>query len=124
MVSDDEAAVREVHSRYFEALGAGDMQRVAEQFAYPAVFKGFLEDVVLAQNAQALIATYRDLIAAAPKAARSELHSTDVVKLRPGVFTLTMHYTQFSANDEVVHEGRAVYLIKGGADGFKICGVF
>lgn len=48
--TDDEAKVREVHSQYFQALGSGDMERLAENFTFPAAFKGFLDDVAIATD--------------------------------------------------------------------------
>jgi hypothetical protein len=121
---DDETKVREVHSRYFEALGSGDMERLAESFTFPAAFKGFLEDVVIATDRQSLIATYEKLIAAAPKAARSEVRATDVSYLRPDVYMLTMSYGQYGEDDALIHEGRAMYFVKRVNDDFKLFAVF
>jgi len=121
--ADDEAEVREAHSRYFQALGSGDMDALAENFTFPAAFKGFLEDVVIATDKESLLATYQRLIAAAPKATRTELRGTDVSYLRPGVYMLTMSYEQYGADDTLIHEGRAVYFIKRVNDVFKLFAV-
>jgi len=122
--AEDEAKVREAHNRYFQALGSGDMDALAESFTFPAAFKGFLEDVVIAPDKGSLIATYEKLIAAAPKATRTEVHSLDVSYVRPGVYSLTMSYEQFGADDAPIHEGRAVYFLKSVNDDFKLFAVF
>lgn len=120
----DEAKVREVHSQYFQALGSGDMDALAENFTFPATFKGFLEDVVIATDKESLLATYESLIAAAPKASRTELRGTDVGYLRPGVYMLTMSYEQYGTDDTLIHEGRAIYFMKRVNDDFKLFAVF
>jgi hypothetical protein len=111
-LADDEEKVRQAHSRYFEALGSGSMDTLAENFTFPAAFKGFLDDVVIATDEESLLATYQRLIAAAPKATRTELDATEVSSLRPNVYMLTMSYRQFGADDELIHEGQAVYFMK------------
>jgi hypothetical protein len=121
---DDEAKVREAHSRYFQALGSGDMDALAENFTFPAAFKGFVEDVLLATDKESLITTYEKLIAAAPKASRTEIRATDVSYLRPGVYMLTMSYEQYGADDALIHEGRAMYFMKRVNDDFKLFAVF
>ena len=121
---EDETKVRAVHSRYFEALNSGDMERLAENLTFPAAFKGFLEDVVIATDTQSLIATYEKLIAAAPSAARSEIRGTDVSYLRPGVYMLTMSYAQYGEDDALIHEGRAMYFMKRVDNNFKLFAVF
>jgi hypothetical protein len=121
---EDEAAVRLAHGRYFQALGSGNMDGLAENFVFPAVFKGFLADTVIATDKAALLATYEKLIAAAPKATRTELKGQDVSYLRPDVYMLTMDYKQYGANDSLIHEGRAVYFMKREGDAFKLFAVF
>lgn len=109
---EDDAHVRALHERYLQALGQGDMAAVATLFAYPAVLKGFLDDVVVATDAAALQSAYDRLIAAAPKAQRTDLKGTEVSSLRPGVRMLTMTYRQYDASDQLLHEGQAVYFMK------------
>ena len=123
-VSDDEAKVRDVHNQYFQALGSGNMDTLAENFTFPAVFKGFLEDVVIATDKESLLATYEKLIAAAPNATRTELRETEVSFLRPGVYMLTMSYEQYGVDDALIHEGRAIYFMKRVNDEFKLFAVF
>jgi len=65
--AEDETKVRTAHGQYFQALGSGDMDALAENFVFPAVFKGFLEDAVIATDKNSLLATYQKLIAAAPR---------------------------------------------------------
>jgi hypothetical protein len=122
--AEDEAKVREVHNQYFQALGSGDMEAVADNFTFPSAFKGFLEDVTIAADKASLIATYERLIAAAPKAARSEIRGIDVDYLRTGVYMLTMTYEQYGADDALIHEGRAVYFMKRVGDEYKLFAVF
>ncbi len=119
----EEAKVRARHEQYFQALGSADMDALAENFTFPAAFKGFLDDVVLANDKASLIATYEKLIAAAPKATRTELDALDVGYVRPGVYMLTMSYRQY-ADDAMIHEGRAVYFVKKIGDDFKLFAVF
>ena len=122
--TDDEAKVREAHNQYFQALGSGDMDALADNFTFPAAFKGFLEDVVIATDKDSLIATYEKLIAAAPKASRTEVRGLDVSYVRPGVYSLTMSYEQYGADDALIHEGRAIYFLKSVNDDFKLFAVF
>ena len=122
--ADDEARVRERHDQYFQALGSGDMDALAENFTFPAAFKGFLDDVAIATDKESLIATYQRLIAAAPKATRTEIRGTDVGYVRPGVYTLTMSYQQYGADDALIHEGQAIYFVKRVDDNFKLFAVF
>jgi hypothetical protein len=121
--AEDEAAVRLAHGRYFESLGSGNMNGLAENFVFPAVFKGFLEDPVIATDKTSLLATYEKLIAAAPKGTRTELVGQDVSYLRPDVYMLTMDYKQYGADDSLIHEGRAVYFMKRVGDTFKLFAV-
>mgnify|MGYP001811648039 FL=1 len=120
----DEASVRAVHDAYFQALGSGDMDALAKQFTFPAAFKGFLDDVAIATDKDDLVATYEKLIAAAPKAARSNIHSVDFATLRPNVYMLTMNYEQFGPDDTLIHEGKAMYFVKKQADDYKLFAVF
>jgi hypothetical protein len=122
--TDDEARVREIHGLYFQALGSGDMDALAECFTFPAAFKGFLEDVVIATDKESLITTYKRLIAAAPKASRTEIRGMDVSYLRPGVYMLTMSYEQYATDDALIHEGRASYFMKRVNGDFKVFAVF
>lgn len=121
--AEDEAAVRLAHGQYFQALGSGNMDGLAQNFVFPAVFKGFLEDPVVATDKASLLATYEKLIAVAPKATRTELVGQDVSYLRPDVYMLTMNYRQFGVNDSLIHEGRAVYFMKRVGDAFKLFAV-
>ena len=123
LTSDEEQQVKEVHASYMAALGKGDFAGVAEQFTFPAVFKGFLDDVVIATDAATLASTYERLIAAAPHAARTDVSSLDVGILRPGVYSLTMTYEQFDASDTSIHAGSAVYLLKRTGDELKLFAV-
>lgn len=47
--------IKAVHASYVAALGTGDLAAVAEQFTFPAAFKGFLDDVVIATDAIAVV---------------------------------------------------------------------
>lgn len=123
-LADDEAKVRAAHGRYFEALGSGDMDALADNFTFPAAFKGFLEDVVIANDKASLVASYEKLIAAAPKASRTEVLGMDVSYVRPGVYMLAMTYEQYGADDTLIHEGRAMYFMKSVGDDFKLFAVF
>ena len=123
-LADDEAKVREAHGQYFQALGSGDMNMLAESFTFPASFKGFLEDVVIATDAESLIATYERLIAAAPNATRTQVNGLDVGYLRPGVYMLSMSYEQFGEDDALIHKGQAIYFMKKVNDEFKLFAVF
>ena len=79
---------------------------------------------MLANDASALAATYERLIAAAPKAASTEVESLEANALRPGVYTLTMTYEQFDAQGATIHAGSAVYLMQRVDGALKLCGVF
>ncbi len=124
LTNEEDEQIKAVHGRYMAALGQGDMAAVAEQFTFPAVFKGFLEDVAVATDAASLASTYERLIAAAPHAARTDLQALQTGYLRPGVYSLTMTYEQFDGDDQLIHSGSAVYLVKRVGDELKIFGVF
>ena len=121
---DEETLVRQLHDRYFASLRNGDMDALADQFVFPAAFKGFLDDVVIAEDKPSLLATYEQLIAAAPKASSTELRGRHISRLRPGVYMLTMSYIQKGAEGELIHEGQAVYFAKRVRDSFKLFAVF
>ncbi|MGI9327810.1 MAG: hypothetical protein ACR2PZ_21510 [Pseudomonadales bacterium] len=120
----DAAQVRSVHDQYLQALGAGDMDTVAELFTFPAAFKGFLDDVILATDKASLLAAYEQLIAVAPTATRMELLDVEVNYIRPQVYELAMIYEQYGAEDALIHSGRAVYFMKPVDGAFKIFAVF
>jgi hypothetical protein len=123
LTETEEEQLKAVHARYMSALSQGDFSAVAEQFTFPAVLKGFLEDITVVTDARSLASAYEHLIAAAPKAARTDVKTLQPAYLRPGVFSLTMHYEQFDADDVSIHSGSAVYLLKGISDELKIFGV-
>ena len=109
---EDKAKAEQLHSEYMQALSAGDMESVAALFTFPAVFKGFLEDVIVAEDARQVPGAYAKLIAVAPKAARMQLLGIDVSMVRPQVLMLTMTYEQFGADDKRIHSGQALYFMK------------
>ncbi len=123
LTSAEEKQIKVVHASYMATLGTGDLAAVAEQFTFPAVFKGFLDDVVIATDATSLASIYERLIAAAPRAARTNVNSLEAGTLRPGVYSLTMTYEQFDADDNLIHAGSAVYLLKHTGDGLKLFAV-
>ena len=124
LTPEQEAKVRAHHSAYFEVLGGGDLNALAEVFTFPAVLKGFLEDVVVATDATSLAAHYEALIAAAPKATRTEAREVTVALVRPNVYMATFAYAQFDANDQLVHTGKAIYFMKEVDGAMKLFAVF
>ena len=123
LTTAEEEQVKAVHARYMAALGSGDFTAVAEQFTFPAVFKGFLDDVATATDAASLASTYERLIAAAPNAARTEVRGLEASIMRPGVYSLTMTYEQFDEEGGSIHTGSAVYLMKRAGDELKLFAV-
>ena len=123
LTNDDEANARDLHTQYMDALGQGDMDTVADLFAFRAVCKGFLEDLLVATDKASLLSTHTKLIAVAPKAHRTELLGIDVSYVRPQVFMLTMNYKQYGADDTVIHNGQALYFMKPVAETLKIFAV-
>ena len=123
LTTDKEQQVKAVHASYMAALGQGDFAAVARQFTFPAVFKGFLDDVVIATDATSLASIYERLIAAAPKATRTDVSSLEAGILRPEVYSLTMTYEQFDADDKLIHAGSAVYLLKPAGGELKLFAV-
>jgi hypothetical protein len=115
--ADDKSKAEQVYREYFEALGRGDMDAVADRFTFPAAFKGFLDDVITVADKAALLAAYGRLIAAAPKAHHSRIVRVAVSDVRPGIFMLTAEYEQFDAQDALVYAGKAVYFFKRLEDG-------
>ncbi len=93
------------------------METVADQFTFPAAFKGFLDDIITVQDRASLADAYKRLIAAAPKAHHSKLGRVEVSDVRPGVYMLTAEYEQFDAQDALVYAGKAVYFFKRLDDG-------
>lgn len=122
-LADDERRVEQVYRAYFQALGSGDMNALAEKFTFPSVFKGFLDDVTIATDKASLLSTYRSLIAAAPKAAHSKLGNIEVASVRPGVYMLTVDYEQYGADQTLVYAGKAVYFMKRLNDDFRLFAV-
>lgn len=118
--AEDEAKIKEAHSRYYQALGSRDMDALAENFTFPAAFKGFLDNVVLATDKKSLAATFDMLIAATPEAERTEIRSMEADYVRPNTYMLTMTYAQYGTDDALVHEGRAIYFMKRVDDEFKL----
>ena len=123
LTPDEEQQIKAVHANYMAALGRGDFEAMAEQFTFPAVFKGFLDDVAVATDAASLTSAYTNLIAAAPQAARTEVSHLQTGILRPGVYSLTMTYEQFDSNDQCIHAGNAVYLMQQAEGELKLFGV-
>ena len=123
LTNEDEANARALHTQYMDALGQGDMDAVADLFAFPAVCKGFLEDILVATDKASLLSTYAKLIAVAPKAHRIEHLGIDVSYVRPQVLMLTMKYKQYGADDAVIHNGQALYFMKPVDETLKIFAV-
>ena len=123
LTPEEDESVKAVHARYMAALGSGDLAALAEHFTFPAVFKGFLEDATIVTDADSLASTYENLIAAAPKAARTDVSSLEAGMLRPGVYSLTMTYEQFGVDDARIHAGSAIYLLKRDGGGLKLFAV-
>ena len=123
-MANEEEQVKALHAEYFQALGSGDMDALADKFTFPAAFKGFLEDVVVATDKESLATTYQALIAAAPKASRGETNYTEVAYIRPNVYMLTYDYEQFDENDTLIHKGKAIYFAKKVDGEFRLFAVF
>ena len=123
LTPDEENQVKAVHANYMAALSRGDFEAMAELFAFPAVFKGFLDETAIATDAASLASTYERLIAAAPNAARTEVNHLEAGMLRPGAYSLTMTYEQYDNNDTPIHSGSALYLMQRAGDDLKLFGV-
>ena len=83
-----------------------------------------MDDVVIATDKASLVAAYEALIAAAPKAARSDTHDISVAQVRPNVYMLTFEYSQFDSDDKLIHTGKAIYFMKEVDGEIKLFAVF
>lgn len=117
---EDELRIKETHHRYYQALGTADWAALGEIFTFPAVFKGFVDEVLVATDASSLATTFAMLIAATPQAERTDILSMDATCVRSNTYMLDMSYVLYDMFDAPVHEGRAIYFMNRVLDDFKI----
>ena len=64
----DIEAINLLHKEYFRLLSDNKLDQLKDIFFYPSIFKGFLDEIVIATKGDDLEDIYKKLIAKAPQA--------------------------------------------------------
>ena len=88
-MNNDIEIIKSIHAKYFDYMVNGDMDNVAKLFHYPSAFKGFLDNIVTAKDANELKEIYQDLIDSAPSANRISMNETIPFKLRDNTYAVS-----------------------------------
>tara|TARA_B100001057_G_scaffold118513_1_gene117159 strand:+ start:899 stop:1366 length:468 start_codon:yes stop_codon:yes gene_type:complete len=132
----DIETIKNQHNTYYEYLFKDDFENLSKLFSFPAVFKGFVKEIQIANNQKEIINIYQKLIKAAPqsKFARNgrdyteistELESKLVFKMRDDTYLLIANYTQKDKkNNSIIFSGSASYLFTKNNDDWLLSGVF
>ena len=64
----DIEAINLLHKEYFRLLSGNKLDQLKDIFFYPSIFKGFLDEIVIATKGDDLKYIYKKLIAKAPQA--------------------------------------------------------
>ena len=108
-MNNDIEIIKSIHAKYFDYMVNGDIDNVAKLFHYPSAFKGFLDNILTAKDANELKEIYQDLIASAPTATRISMNDTMPYKLRDNTYVIIMSYSQYNDDNEVF-SGNACYV--------------
>jgi len=128
--NSDIEIINKLHKSYYEFLSNNKMDDLSDLFHFPAVFKGFLDGIEIANNKDDLKDIYIKLIAKSPKAdleanitTSTELKNSITYKLRDDSFIIVMEYSQYKDGDKELFTGRATYLFTRKNKVWKISGV-
>ena len=108
-MNNDIEIIKSIHAKYFDYMVNGDMDNVAKLFHYPSAFKGFLDNILTAKDANELKEIYQDLIDSAPSANRISMNETIPFKLRDNTYVIIMSYSQYN-DDSEIFSGNACYV--------------
>ena len=128
--------IKDKHNKYYEYLFENDMNSLAKLFSFPALFKGFVNEVQIAKNEEDIASIYQNLIKAAPQSKfvemgrdyteiKTSLEGKSIFKMREDTYLLVAKYTQRDKNDNsLIFSGRASYLFINNNGEWLISGVF
>lgn len=120
-----------LHKEYFRLLSNNKLNELKDIFFYPSVFKGFLDEIVIATKGDDLEEIYRKLISKAPQAdldanitTSTSLKKSIPYRLRDDSYMIIMEYSQVTEDESELFSGRAGYLFTKSNNKWKISGVF
>ena len=128
--------IKNKHNDYYEYLFKDDIENLSKLFSFPAVFKGFVKKIQIANNQKDIINIYQKLIKAAPQSKfvsngrdyteiNTELESKLVFKMRDDTYLLIANYTQRDKKDNsIIFSGSASYLFIKSNEDWLLSGVF
>ena len=128
--------IKNKHNDYYEYLFKDDIENLSKLFSFPAVFKGFVKKIQIANNQKDIINIYQKLIKAAPQSKfvsngrdyteiNTELESKLVFKMRDDTYLLIANYTQKDKKDNsIIFSGSASYLFIKSNEDWLLSGVF
>ena len=132
----DVEIIKEQHNIYYEYLFKDDFENLSKLFSFPAVFKGFVKEIQIANNQKDIINIYQKLIKAAPQSKfvsngrnyteiNTELESKLVFKMRDDTYLLIANYSQKDKKDNsIIFSGSASYLFTKNNEKWLLSGVF
>tara|TARA_B100000482_G_scaffold86110_1_gene61810 strand:- start:333 stop:800 length:468 start_codon:yes stop_codon:yes gene_type:complete len=128
--------IKDKHDTYYKYLFENDMNSLANLFSFPAVFKGFVNEVQIAKNKKEIKNIYENLIKAAPQSKfankgisyteiNTKVENKSIFKMREDTYMLIVKYTQSDKKDNsLIFSGRASYLFIKDDEEWLISGVF
>ena len=128
--------IKDKHDTYYKYLFENDMNSLAKLFSFPAVFKGFVNEVQIAKNEKEIKNIYENLIKAAPQSKfankginyneiNTKVENKSIFKMREDTYMLIVKYTQSDKKDNsLIFSGRASYLFIKDDEEWLISGVF
>ena len=128
--------IKDKHDTYYKYLFENDMNSLAKLFSFPAVFKGFVNEVQIAKNKKEIKNIYENLIKAAPQSKfankginyneiNTKVENKSIFKMREDTYMLIVKYTQSDKKDNsLIFSGRASYLFIKDDEEWLISGVF
>ena len=128
--------IKNKHDAYYTYLFENDMNSLAKLFTFPAVFKGFVNEVQIAKNEKDIKNIYEKLIKAAPQSKfvnegrnyteiTTKVENKSIYKMRDDTYMIIVKYTQSDKKDNsLIFSGRASYLFIKDDEEWLISGVF
>tara|TARA_B100000965_G_scaffold195770_1_gene163553 strand:- start:845 stop:1312 length:468 start_codon:yes stop_codon:yes gene_type:complete len=128
--------IKNKHDAYYTYLFENDMNSLAKLFTFPAVFKGFVNEVQIAKNEKDIKNIYENLIKAAPQSKfvnegrnyteiTTKVENKSIYKMRDDTYMIIVKYTQSDKKDNsLIFSGRASYLFIKDDEEWLISGVF
>ena len=128
--------IKDKHDTYYKFLFENDINSLAKLFSFPAVFKGFVNEVQIAKNEKDIKNIYEKLIKAAPQSKfanedrnyteiNTKVENKSIFKMREDTYMLIVKYTQSDKKDNsLIFSGRPSYLFIKADEEWLISGVF